>query len=358
MTTIVRAMRLGNNDRLLSHCSSKARSFSLVKYSSRAASPWPVEITRKNADEILDKFDTLILDCDGVIWHVDHATRFDRAHVALNKFRDKGKTVLFASNNSIPSTEALTAKIERLTGYVCPPSDNFSVNRAVRFKLGQLLTDPNDSVYLMASQGLEEELTLHGINHFGNGPDSTPASFELNDIAAIPLSDNVKVVMVGQDEHFNFMKLAKAASYLRRRNADGDWSCHFLATSWETGYEFAPGRVQPIAGSLTQCVAACSDREATYIGKPGPIILEAISESIPGFDKSRTIMIGDSLKSDMGFAKRNGIASLAVLSGVSSVETMRTFQRDETGMHRGMPLHSLLPDYFVGSIMDWADMLR
>ena len=334
-----------------------------LRYSSSAPSasimstPWPVEITRDNADAILDQFDTLILDCDGVIWHVDHATKFGRVQAALNKFRDKGKRVLFASNNSIPSTEALTEKILRLTGYAASPADNFSVNRAVRFKLEQLLEKPTDAVYLMASQGLEDELTLHGINHFGNGPDDTPPSYELADIAAIPLVDDVKVVVVGQDEHFNFMKLTKAASYLKRRNGD-DWQCHFLATSWETGYEFAPGRVQPIAGSLAQCVAACANREPTYIGKPGPIIMEAICGSVPGFDKSRALMIGDSLRSDMGFAKHNGIASLAVLSGVSSVETMRMYQEDTTGSHYGMPLHTLLPDYYVGSILDLADALK
>ena len=334
-----------------------ALSATLVKNLSSHSSSWPVEITKRNALEILDRFDTLILDCDGVIWHVDHAQRFDRVQHALGKLRDKGKTILFASNNSIPSTQALNDKIHRMTGYVCSPNDNFSVNRVMRFKLEQLLEKPSDSVYLMGSKGLEEELTTHGINHFGNGADNTPPSFELADILAIPLVDDVKVVVIGQDEHFNFMKLTKAASYLKRRDDAGNWQCHFLATSWETGYEFSPGRVQPIAGSLAQCIATCSDRQPTYVGKPGPAILEAIRANLPGFDTTRACMVGDSLRSDIGFAKRNGIASIAVLSGVTSVDTMRNYLSDESGTHYGMPLRSLLPDYYVGSIMDLAEML-
>jgi len=291
-----------------------ALSATLVKNFSSHSSSWPVEITKRNALEILDRFDTLILDCDGVIWHVDHAQRFDRVQHALGKLRDIGRTILFASNNSIPSTQALNDKIHRMTGYVCSPNDNFSVNRVMRFKLEQLLEKPNDSVYLMGSKGLEEELTTHGINHF-------------------------------------------AASYLKRRDGAGDLRCHFLATSWETGYEFSPGRVQPIAGSLAQCIATCSDRQPTYVGKPGPAILEAICANVPDFDATRACMVGDSLRSDVGFARRNGIASIAVLSGVTSVDIMRIVQSNEGGTHHGMPLRSLLPDFYVGSIMDLAEML-
>ena len=290
---------------------------------------------------------------------MDHAQKFDRVNGALCKLREKGKSILFASNNSIPSGQALVDKIQRMTGYSCSPADNFSVNPVIRHTLEKCLDkEKNESVYLMASQGLEEELDAHDINHFGNGPDATPASYELNDISAITLADNVRVVLIGQDEHFNFMKLVKAASYLKRRDpSDGDWACHFLATSWETGYEFTPGRVQPIAGSLAQCIAACAGREPTYVGKPGPLIFETMKEKVPGFDPARVCMIGDSLKSDVGFAKTNGIASLAVLSGVTSLETMKTYQADETSRHCGMPLRSLLPDYFVGSIVELADML-
>lgn len=320
--------------------------------------PWPTEVTRENAAEILDRFDFLVLDCDGVIWHVDHAQRFQGVQNALCKLRQMGKTILFASNNSIPSGQALTEKIHRMTGYESDPSDNFSVNCVIRLKLDSLLDQSkNESVYLLSSKGLEDELTLHGINHFGNGADNTPPSYDLEDISAIPLRDDVKVVLVGQDEHFNFMKLTKAASYLKRKNAAGDWQCQFLATSWETGYEFAPGRVQPIAGSLAQCVSACAGREPVYIGKPETSIFEALMERVPGFDPARACMVGDSLKSDIGFAKRNGIASLAVMSGVSSVEDMKIFEADKVNVHRGMPLRSLLPDFYVGSIMDLANML-
>ena len=68
-------------------------------------------------------------------------------------------------------------------------------------------------------------------------------------------------------------------------------------------------------------------------------------------------MVGDSLRSDVGFARRNGIASIAVLSGVTSVDIMRIVQSNEGGTHHGMPLRYLLPDFYVGSIMDLAEML-
>merc|ERR1719193_164642 len=153
------------------------------------------------------------------------------------------------------------------------------------------------------------------------------------------------------------MKLTKAASYLRRKNEAGEWQCHFLATSWETGYEFAPGRVQPIAGSLAQCVSACVGREPIYIGKPESSIFEVITERVPAFDPSRACMVGDSLKSDVGFAKKNGIASLAVMSGVTDVEIMRLFQADVENSHRGLPYRTLMPDYYVESIMALAKMV-
>jgi len=312
----------------------------------------PLELTQDNVEEFLDRFDTLILDCDGVIWHVDHHTELPEAGMALEWLRRAGKTILFASNNSIPSTAALTAKVRAMTGYDPDPDHNFSVNRVIREYL-QATLHIGQTVYLMGSRGLEDDLSTHGVPHFGNGPDDTPPSYDLPDLMRMQLRDNVGAVLVGQDQHFNFMKLAKAASYLRRDPAN----CQFLATSWETGYQFAPDRVQPIAGSLAQCVGACAGIQPMYLGKPGPHMFQIISSRCPGFDPTRACMVGDSLRSDMGFARVNGIASLLVLSGVSNLETLKDYEMRTDESHHGIPLPNLLPDYYVGSIVELAKMM-
>ena len=64
-----------------------------------------IYLTDQNAKKYMDNYDTILLDCDGVLWGTDHTTRIDNIGKALKKLRDCGKQLLFVTNNSLHSQE-------------------------------------------------------------------------------------------------------------------------------------------------------------------------------------------------------------------------------------------------------------
>ena len=57
------------------------------------------------------------------------------------------------------------------------------------------------------------------------------------------------------------------------------------------------------------------------MGKPSPLMIDYL-EFKYGFDKSRVMMVGDRLDTDVLFGKDNGLQSCLVLSGVTSEEKL------------------------------------
>ncbi|KAK5974105.1 hypothetical protein GCK32_018216, partial [Trichostrongylus colubriformis] len=72
-------------------------------------------------------------------------------------------------------------------------------------------------VYLIASEGVEDELKSNGIEYFGQGPDVLGAQGKeavvFNTDMAVK-REEVCAVVVGFDKHFCYKKMMKAANYL------------------------------------------------------------------------------------------------------------------------------------------------
>lgn len=67
-----------------------------------------------------------------------------------------------------------------------------------------------------------------------------------------------------------------------------------------------------------------SGRQPTHLGKPHKLMLDSIRLEVPEIDLKRTVMVGDSLKTDVLFAKNCGIHSIMVLSGANKKGDMYT----------------------------------
>jgi len=62
--------------------------------------------------ELLEKYDTWMLDCDGVLWHGDRL--IDGAVEFLEMLRSQGKRVLFVTNNATKSRRNYKKKFDGL----------------------------------------------------------------------------------------------------------------------------------------------------------------------------------------------------------------------------------------------------
>lgn len=139
------------------------------------------------------------------------------------------------------------------------------------------------------------------------------------------MDDSVAAVLCGIDTDLNYAKLAKAFRYLTRENATEDvqsgqkgGGCYFLCSNDDTTFPSQSG-AWPGAGSCWIGIREASKREPTVIGKPNQPMLDAIFAS-HSFDRSRTLMVGDRLNTDIAFGTHGGLDTLLVLTGISKKE--------------------------------------
>nr|CAD7424031.1 unnamed protein product [Timema monikensis] len=156
-------------------------------------------LSKEELNTFIKSFDTVLCDCDGVLWLYDHG--IEGSAEALNRFQHLGKKVFYVTNNRIA-----------------------------------------------------KELEAVGIRHLGVGPD--PVLTDLGSLVSqdLKLDPEVGAVVVGFDLHFNFLKMMKAASYTN--NPD----CVFIATNTDERFPMdAANIVVPGTGSIVAAVETCAD---------------------------------------------------------------------------------------------------
>ncbi|GAB1605468.1 phosphoglycolate phosphatase 2-like [Argonauta hians] len=297
------------------------------------------QIDGSSVEKMIDKYDTMLLDCDGVVWGADHVSRFDKVNEALQKLRKYRKRLLFVTNNSLHSTNTLYDKFVRF-GFEINHDEIFCITTASAFYLKSVL-ELRNSVYVIGSKAMGIELQNSSIRHFGIGPEPDVTSRSIDDLLKMHFRDDVGAVLVGFDEHLCYSKLYKAASYLK--NPD----CHFIVTSdVEMGTTIGRNRYRPSVGAVVGAVASAAHyRKYTVIGKPSSFLYKLIKLKFPKLKLEKTLIIGDSLKADIKFAKNIGADSALVLSGATDLRTLQNASdRDK-------------PTYYFDSLAVLADYL-
>ncbi|KAI3627921.1 hypothetical protein CBS14141_001922 [Malassezia furfur] len=289
-------------------------------------------------------YNDLVDHCDGVLWFGTEA--LPGVVSVLEKLRKRNKRVLFVTNNASKSRKTLLKRFKDL-GIQASEDEVFSSASASALYLKEVLQFPSDrKVYVVGMAGLEEELDTVGIQHIGGtekvkieGTDFTPL---LQDGA---MDDSVAAVLCGIDTDLSYAKIAKAFRYITRENATDEvqsgqkgGGCYFLCSNDDTTFPSQSG-AWPGAGSCWIGIREASKRDPTVIGKPNQPMLDAILAS-HSFDKSRTLMVGDRLNTDIAFGAHGGLDTLLVLTGIS--------KRDE--VHEDNP--PAVPTYITSGLGD------
>ena len=106
----------------------------------------------------------------------------------------------------------------------------------------------------------------------------------------------------------DYRRLAVAATAIR----DG---AAFVATNADLRFA-TPEGLLPGAGTIIAALAATTGVEPVVVGKPEPAMFEAILE-VAGVAAADALVIGDNPDSDIVAARRAGIPSVLVLTGVT-----------------------------------------
>lgn len=172
-----------------------------------------VRLSAERARALLADVDTLLFDCDGVLWRGE--TAVPGAPEALTALRARGKRLGFITNNSSKTREAYAEKLQRL-GFGGARLEVFGTAYCTALYLRRRLAGaPGPKAYVLGGEALAAELRAVGVACVGVGPEplqgDSPSAW-LN----APLEPGVGAVVVGFDPHFSYMKLTKAVRYLQQ----------------------------------------------------------------------------------------------------------------------------------------------
>lgn len=186
--------------------------------------------------QVLDSVDSVLFDCDGVIWRGDQA--IPGAAQVISLLKQNGKKVFFVTNNSSKTRSMYADKMSTL-GFNAKEDEVFGTAYCCAMYL-KTVCKLEGKVYLIGSNAMKQELEAVGIQQTGVGPDLIVG--KQNDWVNVPLDPEVKAVVVGFDEHFSYMKLNRALQYLTQQD------CLFVGTNRDTRLPLEGGKAVPGKG--------------------------------------------------------------------------------------------------------------
>lgn len=291
-------------------------------------------LSAEDRREFFNSFDTVLTDCDGVLWLMNNT--IPGATEVMNGFKANNKNVFFVTNNSTKSHTQFLEKFHSL-GFEASSNEVISTSfLAAKYVKANL--DPCKQAYIIGSPAIATELDMLNVRHFGVGEDYLKSSVP-QFVESVKLESDVGAVVVGFDEHLSYPKLFKAASYLKDQNV------LFVATNTDESFPVAgTDFIMPGTGSIVCAVKTCAGREPFVVGKPSSYICNVLTET-NDIDPSKTLMIGDRCNTDILLGKRCGFKTLLVFTGVNSLKDVEEWSKSDDSK-----LQELIPDYYAQSI--------
>jgi 4-nitrophenyl phosphatase len=252
----------------------------------------------------------VIFDLDGVIYRGDRA--IDGAAELVADLRAAGMAVRFATNNSTVDRFAYVARLGRL-GIGATRDDVVTSTSAT---VDHLASDAPEvrRVLVVGGRGIVDELLAAGYEAVA-AAEAVPESYDGGG-----LDRRYDALVVGLDPAFDYRRLAAAISALLA-------GARFVATNADALYPTRDGFL-PGAGTMVAAISSGSGVEPEVIGKPQPaMFITALEES--GVSSNEAVVVGDNPEADMVAARRAGIRSILVLTGVADAQRAATLAGEE-----------------------------
>ena len=235
-------------------------------------------------------FDTkklYVLDMDGTIYLGSRL--FPETIPFLKRVKEHGKRYIFFTINSSRSPETF---VKRLNGMGIQASREDIVTSGDVMIHFLKTHRPGKKVYLLGTPDLRRSFQEAGI----------PLTEEMPDI-----------VLLGFDTTLTYEKLERACHYIR---SGAEFLCTHEDINCPTEYGFMPD-----AGAMCALITASTGVAPKFTGKPHAEVLE-ILEAKTGICRQDMVAVGDRLYTDIALGARNGVSSVLVLSGETTMEDL------------------------------------
>lgn len=247
----------------------------------------------------------VIFDLDGVVYR--GVTPVPGVATAIRQLGQMGIAACFATNNSTVDRDAYVARLAAM-GIAATREEIVTSTSATVEHLARHAPHVR-RVLAVGSAAMVSELRDAGFV-VTPAEEAAPEAYDGDALDA-----TYHAVVVGLDLALTYRRLAAATTALR----DG---ASFFATNADERYPTAVGFL-PGAGSVVAALRTASGIEPRVIGKPEPAMFQAILDST-GVDARAALVVGDNPASDIVAARRAGIRSVLVLTGVADAATAAT----------------------------------
>jgi NagD protein len=231
-----------------------------------------------------------ICDMDGVIYHGNRLLTGVKKFVEWLKTEEKN--FLFLTNSSERTPKELEQKLKRLGLDVDEKHFYTSAMATAAFLKSQC---PGGSVYIIGEAGLTKAMY--------------DAGFSMNEI-------NPDYVVMGESRSYSYDKIEHAVHLVQS-------GAKLIGTNSDLTGPTEKG-IAPATRALIAPIELATGKQAYFVGKPNPLIMRHALKVL-GTEREDTVIIGDRMDTDIISGIESEIETVLVLSGVSTLETIKEF---------------------------------
>jgi NagD protein len=244
-----------------------------------------------------------LIDMDGVMFRENQL--IPGADKFIRSLQEQDVPFTFLTNNSQRTRRDVATKIRRLGIHVGEEHVYTCAMATARFLASQ---KPHGTAFVIGEGGLLNALHANGYSIVDHDPD---------------------YVVVGEGRTINFENVEAA---LRMVLA----GAKLVATNLDPNCPTAKG-MRPGCGAIVAMLEAASGTKAFSVGKPSPIMMRSARKALD-LDADHTIMIGDTMETDIVGGVQMGYRTVLVLSGGTKREDLVRY--------------AYVPDRIVNSVAD------
>lgn len=253
---------------------------------------------------LLNEKDLFVFDMDGTIYLGERV--FPEAVSFIRRLRENGKRILFFTNNASRTPEFYMV---RLSGMGFEPKRT-EIMTSGDVTIAYLLSEcEGQSAYIMGTPELVRSFRKAGIR------------VTCSDTGEAEPGVTPDIVVTSFDTTLTYEKLCNACTFIRR-------GAKFFSTHPDFNCPSEDGPL-PDSGAITAAVTASTGVTPTYFGKPEKTCADMIARA-SGTDKSKIIMLGDRLYTDIATGKRAGITTALVFTGETTPEMLAAAPEEHT----------------------------
>ncbi|SHM48012.1 NagD protein [Chitinophaga jiangningensis] len=245
-----------------------------------------------------------LIDMDGVIYKgsepIPGAVDF------INGLRERELPFLFLTNNSQRTSRDVCYKLNKM-GFKVNEEDIFTCAMATARYLAS--KKENGTAYVIGEGGLLTELHNAGYSIVDDQPD---------------------YVIIGEGRTIMLESVDKALNMIMK-------GAKLIATNLDPNCPVADGKYRAGCGALVAMLECASGVQAFSVGKPSPVMMRMARKALQ-LTTDETVMIGDTMGTDILGAGSMGFTTVLTLTGVTSREDL---------VHFGYA-----PDFIIESIKD------